>query len=161
MIFVTVGTHEQQFNRLIKEVDCLKKERVIKEDVFVQTGYSDYQPRYCEWKPVLRFDEMKLYFSKADIIITHGGPSTFMSVLNEGKVPIVVPRLMKYGEHVNDHQLDFARKVLNKGYPLIIIEDISTLKNCIHKYQEKSFKYEKIESRNEEFVNKFIKLVKE
>ena len=50
MIFVTVGTHEQLFNRLIEKVDDLKKEGVITEEVFMQTGFSDYVPRYCKWK---------------------------------------------------------------------------------------------------------------
>ena len=58
MIFVTVGTHEQAFDRLIKEVDRLKKEKIITEDVFIQTGYSTYQPEYCEWSKFVKFDEM-------------------------------------------------------------------------------------------------------
>ncbi|HEV1534200.1 TPA: multidrug MFS transporter, partial [Streptococcus pneumoniae] len=49
MIFVTVGTHEQQFDRLIKEVDYLKKENLIQDEVFIQIGYSSYIPKYCEW----------------------------------------------------------------------------------------------------------------
>ena len=55
---------------------------------------------------------------KADIIITHGGPATFMSAITNGKKPIVVPRQEKFGEHVNDHQVDFARNVakMNGNY---------------------------------------------
>ena len=45
MIFVTVGTHEQQFNRLIEYVDRLN----LDEDVFIQTGYSTYIPKNCRW----------------------------------------------------------------------------------------------------------------
>ena len=48
--FVTVGTHEQQFNRLIKEVDRLKGEGFIQDDVFIQTGYSNYVPKFCKWE---------------------------------------------------------------------------------------------------------------
>lgn len=40
MIFVTVGTHEQPFNRLIKKVDELKRDGVIQEDVIMQTGLN-------------------------------------------------------------------------------------------------------------------------
>ncbi|MFV0560029.1 MAG: glycosyltransferase, partial [Enterococcus sp.] len=88
MIFVTVGTHEQQFNRLVKEVDELKRDGVITEDVFIQTGYSDYEPQYCEWSKFLGYDEMEKYIDNARIVITHGGPASFMSVLSKGKVPI-------------------------------------------------------------------------
>ena len=48
MIFVTVGTHEQSFNRLLKKIDELKKDGIIQEDVIMQTGFSTYEPKYCE-----------------------------------------------------------------------------------------------------------------
>ena len=50
MIFVTVGTHEQQFNRLVQMIDELKRDGVIQEEVLIQTGYSTYEPKYCEWQ---------------------------------------------------------------------------------------------------------------
>ena len=58
MIFVTVGTHEQQFNRLVKKIDELKRENVIQEEVFIQIGFSDYEPKYCEWKKLIPYEEM-------------------------------------------------------------------------------------------------------
>ena len=111
MIFVTVGTHEQPFNRLIKEVDRLKKEGIITDEVFIQTGFSTYEPQYCDWKKLISYSEMDNYMTHSDIIITHGGPATFMGAIAKGKKPIVVPRQEKYGEHVNDHQLEFAEQV--------------------------------------------------
>lgn len=111
MIFVTVGTHEQPFNRLIQEVDHLVETGVIKEEVFIQTGYSTYEPKFCQWSRLISFDQMSEFMQKADIIITHGGPATFMSAIANGKKPIVVPRQEKYNEHVNDHQVDFAQQV--------------------------------------------------
>ena len=56
MIFVTVGTHEQQFNRLIEKIDNLKKDGIIKEDVFIQTGFSTYEYADCNSDSVLSFD---------------------------------------------------------------------------------------------------------
>lgn len=53
MIFVTVGTHEQPFNRLVKAIDKLKKDGVITEDVIMQTGYSTYEPKYCKWDKLI------------------------------------------------------------------------------------------------------------
>ena len=58
MIFVTVGTHEQQFDRLLKEVDRLKKENLIQDEVFIQTGYSNYVPKYCKWEKIISFEKM-------------------------------------------------------------------------------------------------------
>ncbi|WP_270306311.1 glycosyltransferase [Streptococcus infantarius] len=131
MIFVTVGTHEQPFNRLIEEVDRLKKEGVITDEVFIQTGFSTYKPQYCNWKSIISYSEMDDHMANADIIITHGGPATFMGAIAKGKKPIVVPRQEKFGEHVNDHQLDFAYQVKNRYNNIEVIEDIKTLQHYL------------------------------
>ena len=127
MIFVTVGTHEQPFNRLIQEVDHLVETGVIKEEVFIQTGYSIYEPKFCQWSRLISFDQMSEFMQKADIIITHGGPATFMSAIANGKKPIVVPRQEKYDEHVNDHQVDFAQQVKEKYDSIEVVTEISEL----------------------------------
>ncbi|MCO4464665.1 Glycosyl transferase CpsG [Streptococcus infantarius subsp. infantarius] len=131
MIFVTVGTHEQPFNRLIEEVDCLKKENIITEDVFIQTGFSTYEPQYCEWKNIISYDEMESYMKEATIVITHGGPATFMSAITHGKKPIVVPRQEKFGEHVNDHQLEFAQQVSERFESIVVVDKIDDLKEIL------------------------------
>ncbi|ACB89604.1 ss-1,4-galactosyltransferase [Streptococcus pneumoniae] len=138
MIFVTVGTHEQQFNRLIKEVDRLKGEGFIQDDVFIQTGYSNYVPKFCKWEKVISYEKMNQLIKESDIIITHGGPATFMAVIAKGKNPIIVPRLKKFGEHVNDHQMQFV-KITKEIYNLIVIDDISDLHLILHNFKDKHF----------------------
>lgn len=134
MIFVTVGTHEQPFNRLIKKVDELKRDGIIKEDVIMQIGFSTYEPKYCEFKKLFSYDEMIQNVKKARIVITHGGPSSFIMPLQEGKIPVVVPRKLKFHEHVNDHQVEFV-KMENKRYKnIIIVEDEKNLGKCISEY---------------------------
>lgn len=160
MIFVTVGTHEQQFDRLIKKIDQLVAEEIISEKVVQQTGYSTYIPQYTEYRNFYDFEAMENLKDNANIVITHGGPSTFMSVLSKGKSPIVVPRQYKYGEHVNDHQLDFAFKVQNAGYPIQIVEDISKLEGFLLNRQKELIDYSKF-SHNREFVDLFKKQVDE
>ncbi|MTV88272.1 hypothetical protein GM543_12435, partial [Streptococcus pneumoniae] len=66
MIFVTIGTHEQQFNRLIKEVDRLKGEGFIQDEVFIQTGYSSYIPQYCEWEKIISYEKMNKLIEGSD-----------------------------------------------------------------------------------------------
>ena len=73
MIFVTVGTHEQPFDRLIKKVDELKRDGIIKEDVMMQTGFSTYEPKYCRWSRLIPYQEMVKNVTDARIVITHGG----------------------------------------------------------------------------------------
>lgn len=132
MIFVTVGTHEQPFNRLIKEVDRLVETSVIKDDVFIQTGYSTYEPQFCKWSSLISFDKMNELMETSDIIITHGGPATFMSAIANGKKPIVVPRQEKYDEHVNGHQVDFAQQVKEKYNSIEVVTEISKLRNYLN-----------------------------
>lgn len=132
MIFVTVGTHEQPFNRLIKEVHRLVETGVIKDDVFIQTGYSTYEPQFCKWSSLISFDKMNELMETSDIIITHGGPATFMSAIANGKKPIVVPRQEKYDEHVNDHQVDFAQQVKERYNSIEVVTEISKLRNYLN-----------------------------
>jgi UDP-N-acetylglucosamine transferase subunit ALG13 len=134
MIFVTVGTHEQQFDRLIKEIDDLVKNGIIKDEVFIQIGFSNYKPKYCEWERLISYAEMQNKIRNAEIIITHGGPSSFLNVLQYEKTPIVVPRLEKYDEHVNDHQLLFLNSVIRRGYDVIKVEEVEELEKEILNY---------------------------
>ncbi|WP_010632891.1 glycosyltransferase [Sporolactobacillus vineae] len=136
MIFVTVGTHEQPFNRLISYVDSLKKNNKVHEKIIIQTGYSTYIPKYCEYKRLISYDEMKQYVRMADIVITHGGPSSFILPIKFGKIPIVVPRLKKYKEHVNNHQLEFCKFIEQKEKNIIVVEDVTKIESIIKNYNK-------------------------
>ncbi|MCO4639302.1 Glycosyl transferase CpsG [Streptococcus infantarius subsp. infantarius] len=149
MIFVTVGTHEQPFNRLIKEVDRLVETGIIKDEVFIQTGYSTYEPKFCKWSSLISFDKMNELMQKSDIIISHGGPATFMSAIANGKKPIVVPRQKKYDEHVNDHQVDFAQQVKERYNSIEVVTEISELEN----YLNQDLKIDGNESSNSKLFN--------
>lgn len=162
MIFVTVGTHEQQFNRLIQYMDERKGQNIITECVVMQTGYSTYEPRNCQWKPWLSYHEMQENISRARIVITHGGPSSFMQPLQMGKIPVVVPRQKKYGEHVNDHQLQFCKETQARYHNIIVVEEIQTLEQVIGRYDELTAAMSgKAVSNNETFNRKLRETVRE
>jgi UDP-N-acetylglucosamine transferase subunit ALG13 len=152
MIFVTVGTHEQQFDRLIKEVDRLRRNEDIAEDVIAQIGFSTYEPESCQWSRLFPYEKMCEYVAEARIVITHGGPSSFLAPLQIGKVPIVVPRQKRFGEHVNDHQVEFCRAVKERMGNIILVEDVRRLPNAIDRYEEYR-KERKLEGMNH---NKFF-----
>ena len=154
MIFVTVGTHEQQFNRLIKEIDDLCKNKIINEEVFIQTGYSDYEPKYCKWSKLIPYNEMISKIKEARIVITHGGPASFIMPIQKGKIPIVVPRQEKYNEHVNNHQFEFVKAIEERMNNIIPIYDISDLKENILNYDNI------IKNRRKNVENNNIKFVK-
>lgn len=160
MIFVTVGTHEQGFERLIKKVDDLVRDGKIKEDVIMQIGFTQYKPKYCKWEKLFPYSEMKEMMQKARIVITHGGPASFIMALQEGKTPIVVPRMSKYNEHVNDHQVDFSLAVNERYKNLIVVEDIENLGSIISDYNNlvKNMNSGTL-SNNAVFNKKFKKIV--
>ncbi len=160
MIFVTVGTHEQPFNRLIKAIDELKRDGVINENVIIQTGFSTYEPKYCEWHKLIPYKQMIKNIEDARIVITHGGPASFIMPLQMGKTPIVVPRQYKFGEHVNDHQVEFARNVAKRMGTIIPVEDVDELGKIITNYDEiVAGMGHRMISNNEKFCEEFKMMV--
>ncbi|MCR5294852.1 MAG: multidrug MFS transporter [Lachnospiraceae bacterium] len=161
MIFVTVGTHEQQFDRLVAAVDRIKGEKPQIGEVVIQTGYSGYKPEHCRWKNFYSYQEMVDYTKKAGIVITHGGPSSFMLPIKMGKVPIVVPRQKKYGEHVNDHQLNFCRKIRSRC-GILLVEDTALLDDLIVNYDSRtSGVMPEPENHTQQFVDQLQRIIDE
>lgn len=160
MIFVTVGTHEQQFNRLVEYMDNYAT--TTEEEIVIQTGFSTYIPKNCKWQKLFSYTEMSEYIKKARIAITHGGPSSFISALQIGKIPIVVPRQKRYGEHVNDHQVHFCEQVAERMGTIYVVEDISVLDKVINDYDNivSNMKTGGI-GNNAQFCNKFSEIVNE
>lgn len=162
MIFVSVGTHEQQFNRLLEFMDKMKENGAINEDVVIQTGFSTYEPKFCHNSKLFSYQDMVKNVNDARIVITHGGPSSFIMPLQVGKVPIVVPRKKKYNEHVNDHQLEFSKAVAERQGNIIVVEDIAELENTIKNYDAiVSTMPIGLKSNNIQFCELFEKLVTE
>lgn len=152
MIFVTVGTHEQPFNRVLRKIDELIEKRIITERVIVQSGFSNYSSNFFEIHKFLSMDEMEKYIKQARIIITHGGPASFIAVLQQNKIPIVIPRQKKYNEHINDHQVSFVKFISQKKDNIIPIYNIDKLGCALIHYDEISKrKSQNINSNNESF----------
>ncbi|QXE01066.1 glycosyltransferase [Terribacillus sp. DMT04] len=156
MIFVTVGTHEQPFDRLIKEIDSLKGNKAIKEDIFIQTGYSTYIPQHCSYKKLLSYEEMNNRAAEANIVITHGGPASIMLALQHGKIPLVVPREKKHNEHVNDHQVEFCDFLSHKSENIIWIRNLKELNAAIYNAPLDNFDFT---SNNTKFNDGLEKIV--
>lgn len=162
MIFVTVGTHEQQFDRLIKEVDRLRRNEDIAEDVIAQIGFSTYEPESCQWSRFFPYEKMCEYVAEARIVITHGGPSSFLAPLQIGKVPIVVPRQKRFGEHVNDHQVEFCRAVKERMGNIILVENVRALLGSIADYDRLVCRMLiGAKSNSDIFNEEFVKIVAE
>lgn len=161
MIFVTVGTHEQPFNRLIEYVDKLKQDGEITDEVIMQTGFSTYEPKCCKWSKLLPYNEMIKNVAKARIVITHGGPASFIMPLQIGKIPVVVPRRQDFNEHVNNHQVDFSKAVAERMGNIIPVYEIRDLKNVIFNYENIVAEMPSgLNSNNDKFNKEFEKITK-
>ena len=152
MIFVTVGTHEQSFERLIKLIDKMVEEKQITDKVIIQKGYTDYEPKNCEAYKLIGYDEMQQYIADARIVVTHGGPASFVAPLAIGKIPVVVPRKKEFDEHVNNHQVDFAREVEKRMNNIIVAETEEEIIDAIVNYDSRVASMSKsITSNNKKF----------
>ena len=119
LIFATVGTDVHPFHRLTSWIDgWLSDGGSARARCFMQTGTSD-APRLATHHPYLGYAEMESNVRAASAIVCHGGPGTIMLCLALGKRPVVVPRVAQRGEHVDDHQLAFARRVAADGVILL------------------------------------------
>lgn len=110
MIFITLGSQKFQFNRLLRKVDELVEQKEIEDIVFAQSGYSDYAPKHYRYRPFMDREEFAEMERRADIVLTHGGTGAIIGAAKQGKKVIAVPRLAKYNEHVDDHQLQLVKQ---------------------------------------------------
>jgi len=130
-VFASVGTHPQQFDRLLKELDSLAlKNKSWK--VFAQTGNSGYKPKNFGYKRFLNSQEYGKRIQEADIVVSHGGAGTIINSMLLGKKLVVVPRLEKFKEHTNNHQLDLAKALSRQG-KVLAVERIQELGAVIKK----------------------------
>ena len=156
MIFVTLGSQKFQFNRLLKELDRLVAENKIDDKVFAQVGYSDYKPEHYEYKDFLDRDEFKKIMSESHTVIAHGGTGAIITAVKQGKKVIAIPRLAKYGEHVDDHQIQLVDefKELNLIEP---VYDEKDLERAINESKTKTYnKYVSNTDSIVEDIEKFI-----
>ena len=159
MIFVVTGTQKFQFNRLLKTIDELVKSSVIRETVFAQRGNSDYIPQYYESVDFISKEDFKDKINEADIVITHAGVSTIISAIGANKPTIVMPRLSKYKEHVDDHQVDICEAFAESNY-VIYCQNIDELSQLIVKSRGHSFnRYQSHRNEFKKVINDYLESI--
>lgn len=150
MILILLGTQNKPFSRLLKKVEKLKKDGVIKDKIYAQIGSTSFKSDYITCFDYVKKEELLEYIKKANIIITHAGVGTIIDCLNENKKVIVVPRKKMYKEHTNDHQVQIAKEFEEKKY-VISVYDLNKLSLAIKDI--KKFVPQKYESNSENFKN--------
>lgn len=161
MIFVTVGSQKFQFNRLLKAIDMLVKNKDISEEVFAQIGYSDYYPQNFNWKKFLDREEFIKLETEANIVVTHGGTGAIVGAIKKRKKVIAIPRLSRYGEHVDDHQTQIINE-FQKQNLIYGLKDCNKLLNALeyvksHKFNIYTSNTKKVEDSIERFIKEEFK----
>ncbi|MFP7492547.1 PssE/Cps14G family polysaccharide biosynthesis glycosyltransferase [Terribacillus saccharophilus] len=118
MILVVLGTHELPFTRLLEEVERLKRENIITDEVVVQAGHTKFESDLLTIKPFVNYEVMDQLMEEARLVITHAGTGSVISALKKGKKVIAAARLKKYGEHNDDHQLQLLSIFLEQQHIL-------------------------------------------
>jgi UDP-N-acetylglucosamine transferase subunit ALG13 len=117
MILVTVGTSETPFDRLLQAFDVVDRPD---EELVVQHGPSSVRPRGASCVDFLPFDQLVDAIRRARLVVTHAGVGSIMTTLANGKRPIVVPRLRRFDEAVDDHQLALGRRLAESGLVVLV-----------------------------------------
>ena len=138
MIFVTVGSRNYPFDRLFKKLDELYEDGILKEKMFAQIGTSSYKPKHFEYKDFISPEEFEEYINKVDIVVTHGASGSIMKALNADKKVIAVTRLEKYGEHINDHQIQNNEAFSENHYVLMADLELNDLGECFKKIKSEN-----------------------
>ena len=126
MIFVTVGTNETPFDRLVEAAAALPGE----EERLIQYGSSQVARGRGDWRDYLAFDEMESAMREARVVVTHAGVGSILLALKCGRHPIVMPRLGALGEAVDDHQLALARRLVETG-AVTLVESAAELHQAV------------------------------
>jgi beta-1,4-N-acetylglucosaminyltransferase len=150
MIFVTVGTSNLGFERLIKMMDEIAGK--LDEEIIMQIGKTEYKPSNAEWFTFMENEKILEFYNKADLIIAHDGAGTLLTTLSLNKPTVIIPRLKKYGECGYENKFDLA-EALNSMGKIEVVYEIQELERVMK--IAKSLKNKKI-LQNKELIN-FLK----
>lgn len=132
MILVTLGTHGQPMLRLVPVLTSLATTRPDLGPFEAQLGPT---PAPGGWvtHTLVSSKELDRLLARSDIVITHGGPATIAQARAHGRVPIVIPRRQEAGEHVDDHQVYYSKRLAAAG-EIIMVEDAESLPDIVGRY---------------------------
>lgn len=142
MIFVTSGGLGS--DEIVKKVDEIAPK--LKDKVLVTIGKGKYIPKNCNW--IKYTTEIKNYFKKADVVVTHGGAGTLFECLLLNKRIIAIPLKR------TDDQTDIVNKLSEEGY-IIKCENLKDLEKYIRD-KRKLKKYSRPKCKIVDIIENFL-----
>ena len=150
MIFLTVGTQDKQFLRLLKIVDNAITRGIVKDEVVAQIGHTKFESKNIKTYKFMSQNKINEYIEKSDLIVTHGGVGILTTALINKKKVFAIPRTKEYKEHVNNHQMQIVDKFCELGY----IKKINDYDDFVKEYNNlNKFKPVFPEFNNEKLLN--------
>lgn len=156
MIFVTVGSQKFPFDRLIRQLDEMAAAGIFKQDVMAQIGTSTYLPKHIRYERFIDREQFASCIDQCNLLITHGGEGAIMTGLLNKKKVIAVVRYAKYGEHVNDHQLQIVKALESQGY-IIAAYDSDSLQKQIE--QAATMQLKSYDSGNNDIIQSICRFI--
>lgn len=121
-VFVTVGNATQSFHRLLSQLE--RARTLVPGKWFVQHGNTPFNVQSMNSKAFLSMEEFEILMASANLVITHAGAGAVINAVRLAKVPVVVPRQARYGEHIDDHQMEFASELVGLGKVVLCCEPL-------------------------------------
>lgn len=148
-LFVPLGTQKFPFNRLVKALNRLVESGVYSpQEIVMQSTIYEERPLFTHHE-IIPLETFNSYLDKAEVIITHSGVNSIISSMNRRKPLIIVPRMKKFGEHVDDHQIEIA-DLMEQKFQVLVAKDMNGLTDLIEK--AKHHAYKQYQSKNAELV---------
>lgn len=145
MILVLLGTQNNSFSRLLNAIQENIDNKIINDKVVVQAGFTKFDSKDMKIFSMIDKEKFSKLQDEADLIITHGGVGSIISSLEKGKKVLVAPRLKQYGEHVNNHQMQIAKRFKEQGYVKYVInmKHLGKAIKSMEKFKPKEYKRSK------------------
>ena len=158
MIFVTLGTQDKPFKRLLEAVEQQIDNGNIQEEVIAQIGCTKFSSNKMKIIDYISIEEFEQLMDKANFMITHAGVGSIIAGLEKHKKMIVAARKKEYGEHVNNHQEQILENFSHRGYIIPLLE-FNKLDKAIEKIEE--FVPQEFISNNRQFINYLMQEIEE
>ena len=150
MIFVTLGTQDKGFPRLLEAIEKCIDSGTIKDEVIVQAGTTNFKSDKMKIYDLLPMEEFDKYMKECDLLITHGGVGSILNGLKNNKKIIAAARLKKYNEHESDHQVQIIDAFIKLNY-ILKLDNFNELDKIIE--LSKTYNFKKYKSNNKNFVD--------
>jgi UDP-N-acetylglucosamine--N-acetylmuramyl-(pentapeptide) pyrophosphoryl-undecaprenol N-acetylglucosamine transferase len=128
-IVVTLGTYRGYgFPRIVRRLLEILPSEI---EVLWQTGDTDTAGLGIAGHHAIPERDLTDAMREADVVVSHAGVGTAIAVLETGKLPLLVPRRLSLGEHVDDHQIQLAQELGGRGLAVTVEADALTYEDLV------------------------------